>query len=485
METQNGAEQVNYEAMMAALQSASGVPALSFSGVMPNGLPMQGDVDGGGALPLPSLDPNPYMIPQAGDFFPTLFPSGLSPHLLEQRMYSVREICAHYGLKCSADGTKEGWRFRDRTRALFLNMQEDQRRFIRNHPVHNVLVHRMPAKMLVSDFARNILILGFHFMLKDGQLPQFWRKTQFRRSALLARLRPEDMVPQNNIAVAEVAHYLWAQHHLPFKVAMDEALSRAERNQQLSMMELSVNSPMGFTSSGLPPDFDVGRFTGDKDLLSGMPSLLQTMPPILMPGRDVPGSLNDSSSWLLPDLAGGSSASAATMMASIPGMTSAFGGLPPSVSALPGFNLFAQQQSNNFLALQAALANGSSPLLTYLPVLPPSADSSEPAMATPNPADTDALAPPIPDAAAFAQLMAMQNSMLDATASQQLTQSASFLTPFPVAEAPSNLPDHSAVDDGLPTTPHLTQLTPHSPNATSSATDENAGSFKAEEMLTH
>eukprot|EP00667_Euglena_gracilis_P017249 EG_transcript_18156 len=231
-------------------------------------------------------------------------------------MYSVREICGHYGLKCSADGTKEGWRFRDRTRALFLNMQEDQRRFIRNHPVHNVLVHRMPAKMLVSDFARNILILGFHFMLKDGQLPQFWRKTQFRRSALLARLRPEDMVPQNNIAVAEVAHYLWVQHHLPFKVAMDEALNRAERNQQMSMLELSMNTPLGFTGSGLSPDFDVARFTSDKDLLSGMPLL---MPQLLMPGRDAQSSLPDTTSWILPDFAAPPTFNAAAMMPPIRG----------------------------------------------------------------------------------------------------------------------------------------------------------------------
>ena len=63
--------------------------------------------------------------------------------LVQHRMYSVREICMYYGLKCQTDGTKEGWRFRDRTRALFLNMSEEQKRFIRNNPRHNVLVHRM------------------------------------------------------------------------------------------------------------------------------------------------------------------------------------------------------------------------------------------------------------------------------------------------------------------------------------------------------
>eukprot|EP00667_Euglena_gracilis_P027862 EG_transcript_34942 len=107
---------------MAALQNASSTLPLPFPGLVPNVLPLQTDVDTN-ALPLPPLpplDPNQYLLPPTGDFFP-LFPNPLTPHLLEQRMYSVREICGHYGLKCSADGTKEGWRFRDRTCSALLS----------------------------------------------------------------------------------------------------------------------------------------------------------------------------------------------------------------------------------------------------------------------------------------------------------------------------------------------------------------------------
>eukprot|EP00667_Euglena_gracilis_P007437 EG_transcript_7512 len=130
----------------------------------------------------------------------------------------------------------------------------------------------MPTTMLVSDFALRILILGFHCVLKDGHLPQFWHNTQFRRSALLAQLRPEDMVPQNNIATAKLARYLWVQHHLPFMVAMDEALNWAERKAWVLMLELSMNSPLGHNS--LPPDFGVSQFTKHKGLFRGTPFLM-------------------------------------------------------------------------------------------------------------------------------------------------------------------------------------------------------------------
>eukprot|EP00667_Euglena_gracilis_P007484 EG_transcript_7559 len=173
----------------------------------------------------------------------------------------------------------------------------------------------MPATMLVTDFARRMLILGFHFMLKDGQLPQFWHKTEFRRSALLARLRPEDVVAQNNIAVAEVAHCLWVQHRHPFKVAMDEALHWAERKQWMFMLELSLNSPLGFTRTGLPSDFGVSQFTKDKNLFCGMPFLM----PQLCATRDVQSFLLDTTSYPQPKFAAAATLNVAPAISNVHG----------------------------------------------------------------------------------------------------------------------------------------------------------------------
>lgn len=69
-------------------------------------------------------------------------------------------------------------RFRDYKRSLFDNhkMKQPQLEFMDLDTEHRELTLRLPHRITAGQFAFRIVLMGFHFALRDGRLPSFWRK---------------------------------------------------------------------------------------------------------------------------------------------------------------------------------------------------------------------------------------------------------------------------------------------------------------------
>jgi hypothetical protein len=85
-----------------------------------------------------------------------------------------------YKLGLNTDPQK-GWRYRDIKRLLFDNIPESQLEFIKKDARHKILVQRLPNRLTMEHFCRRLLLLVFHFVLRDGREPKFWRRDSTRR----------------------------------------------------------------------------------------------------------------------------------------------------------------------------------------------------------------------------------------------------------------------------------------------------------------
>lgn len=99
---------------------------------------------------------------------------------------------------------KKNWRFRDFKRSLFERLKQDHATFIETNPEHSLLVQRLPHKMSMSAFARRLLLLVFHFIIRDGRSPRFWLKADQDkvREVLGGSTATSSMTSGNNQSVA-------------------------------------------------------------------------------------------------------------------------------------------------------------------------------------------------------------------------------------------------------------------------------------------
>lgn len=69
-------------------------------------------------------------------------------------------------------------RFRDYKRSLFDNnkMKPSQVEFMERDSEHRELTLRLPHRITAAQFAFRIMLMAFHFALRDGRHPSFWKK---------------------------------------------------------------------------------------------------------------------------------------------------------------------------------------------------------------------------------------------------------------------------------------------------------------------
>jgi hypothetical protein len=79
-----------------------------------------------------------------------------------------------YDLGLSKDPGKN-WRYRDVKRSLFDKLSTDQQQYIESNMEHAVLTQRLPNKLTMSGFAKRISLLAFHFTLRDGKEPRWYK----------------------------------------------------------------------------------------------------------------------------------------------------------------------------------------------------------------------------------------------------------------------------------------------------------------------
>ncbi|KAL0491064.1 DNA topoisomerase 2 [Acrasis kona] len=130
-----------------------------------------------------------------------------------------------YVLGLNSDPQK-GWRYRDIKRLLFDNLPQAQQNLIKNNSEHSLLNQRLPNRLTMEQFCRRLLLLVYHFVVRDGKEPKFWKRDGTNRdmvNKVLLQSAPrfhQSLSPN----VALTVHTL-----ISSGMSMNEAIERADR----------------------------------------------------------------------------------------------------------------------------------------------------------------------------------------------------------------------------------------------------------------
>ncbi|EFC45306.1 hypothetical protein NAEGRDRAFT_57796 [Naegleria gruberi] len=96
-----------------------------------------------------------------------------------------------YNLGLTKD-IQKSWRYRDIRRALFERMIDEHIEFVDNQLEHSLLRERLPHKLTYSNFCKRVMLLVFHFVVRDGKEPKFFRRPLVQRDYIEKLLKDND-----------------------------------------------------------------------------------------------------------------------------------------------------------------------------------------------------------------------------------------------------------------------------------------------------
>jgi hypothetical protein len=132
----------------------------------------------------------------------------------------------------------KSWRYRDIKRLLFDNLNEEHLEFIRQYPEHNILIQRLPNRLTMEHFCKRILLLAFHFILKDGCKPKFWQKEKVRKDLIerVLKVTCPDFLEKVNPKVAVHANLLVSEG-----MKVEAAVRKAEMTKSATSLSNDSN----------------------------------------------------------------------------------------------------------------------------------------------------------------------------------------------------------------------------------------------------
>jgi hypothetical protein len=135
-----------------------------------------------------------------------------------------------YALGLNSDPQK-GWRYRDIKRLLFDNLPKDQHDFIKKNNKHKLLIQRLPNRLTMEQFCKRIALLVYHFVLRDGREPKFFRRDLTRRDMLERVLKQTSPAFWETTCtkVAMIAHALIAGG-----ASIEEAITAVDKKKDLN-----------------------------------------------------------------------------------------------------------------------------------------------------------------------------------------------------------------------------------------------------------
>ncbi|KAL9656261.1 hypothetical protein ABK040_007876 [Willaertia magna] len=118
---------------------------------------------------------------------------------------------------------QKSWRFRDIRRSLFEKMSPEQLNFIDLEEDHSLLKERLPHKLNYCNFSKRIMLLVFHFILRDGKEPKFFTRPLVQREFIEKVLMEQDNTFYNkvNCQSAFEVHNLWIKEGKSFEEAIN------------------------------------------------------------------------------------------------------------------------------------------------------------------------------------------------------------------------------------------------------------------------
>ncbi|EFC44543.1 predicted protein [Naegleria gruberi] len=105
-----------------------------------------------------------------------------------EKLLPIRALAHLVGL--SKDEGKT-WRYRDVRRALFEKTSKEHSNFIEKNQQHSILRQRLPHKLTLVSFCKRIMLLVFHFIIRDGREPKFFLRTHVKKDLIENTLENE------------------------------------------------------------------------------------------------------------------------------------------------------------------------------------------------------------------------------------------------------------------------------------------------------
>eukprot|EP00761_Pharyngomonas_kirbyi_P000633 gb/GECH01000633.1/.p1 GENE.gb/GECH01000633.1/~~gb/GECH01000633.1/.p1 ORF type:complete len:462 (+),score=114.32 gb/GECH01000633.1/:1-1386(+) len=160
-----------------------------------------------------------------------------------QNLFPHKHLAYEMGLTSDPQRT---WRFRDFKRSLFERIKPDHASFIENSCEHSLLKQRLPHRMSMAAFCKRIMLLAFHFIIRDGKPPRFWAKVH--QPKLRANLA--ENYDRYNTAIASMAHTYFFSG-----VPVDQAIRQAQEqyiNQMREGYQLQPQHAFPMTPNDFP-----------------------------------------------------------------------------------------------------------------------------------------------------------------------------------------------------------------------------------------
>ncbi|KAL0489834.1 TPR and ankyrin repeat-containing protein [Acrasis kona] len=142
------------------------------------------------------------------------------------QLQPIRILAYQIGL--SSDSNKS-WRYRDIKRCLFHKVIQEHLTFIEQDSTHKLLKTRLPHKLNLVGFCRRLMLLVFHYVVRDGCEPKFFRRKGVNQNLVKDILQTCDptFFKKISVRVAKMAH-LYVSNGMPIDVAIQKATSNPE-----------------------------------------------------------------------------------------------------------------------------------------------------------------------------------------------------------------------------------------------------------------
>ncbi|KAF0980725.1 hypothetical protein FDP41_013208 [Naegleria fowleri] len=168
-----------------------------------------------------------------------------------EKLLPIRSLAHLVGL--SKDEGKT-WRYRDVRRALFEKCSKEHTKFIEQNQQHAILRQRLPHKLTLVSFCKRIMLLVFHFIIRDGKEPKFFSKSHVRRDLIEETLEKEasEFFRRINRDVAMKIHALTCTG-----LSLEQASKSVNSSENVSLskdLNVPVTTPttLGSSSSSSP-----------------------------------------------------------------------------------------------------------------------------------------------------------------------------------------------------------------------------------------
>eukprot|EP00818_Percolomonas_sp_WS_P006494 CAMPEP_0117447502 /NCGR_PEP_ID=MMETSP0759-20121206/6910_1 /TAXON_ID=63605 /ORGANISM="Percolomonas cosmopolitus, Strain WS" /LENGTH=379 /DNA_ID=CAMNT_0005239843 /DNA_START=155 /DNA_END=1294 /DNA_ORIENTATION=- len=150
-----------------------------------------------------------------------------SSHVLK-KSFPVSVLAKETGLMSEH---KKDWRYRDLKRSLFSSkMSPAHSQFINDVVPHSMLQKRLPHNVTLINFCKRIHLLVFHFILRDGKLPRFFKMANAKVFCDTLQAHDPQFLKAFNEDVAFLTHQ-FILNGVPIANALEEARKSGAEGQ--------------------------------------------------------------------------------------------------------------------------------------------------------------------------------------------------------------------------------------------------------------